>query len=367
MKRFLKLTGLIALCISILAMNSAFAAGVDIGIVLPTREESRWLGDEAKFIKAIEEGNYNARILFSENNSATEKTNVETLIGLGAKTIVLCAFDATAAAASVNMAGSEGVKVISYDRLIMDTDKLSYYVTFDSVKVGEAQAKYLVDQVEAGSKGNNLYIYSGALTDNNSFLFFEGAWNILQPYIADGTFVVQNCAKAVEFKDKPELTREEKAALMGTIDTEWKMNISKSLAEAHLTSAGEDAKGTVFVLGPADDDCCRALSDAFRADAQVTKLYITGADGVASSVQYIIDGKQSMTVYKDPQALVDATFSIIKALGAGQEPETNAVYNNNAADVPSIQCDVVTVTADNIAEVFFDSGVYNGADYVNWK
>ena len=367
MTRFLKLSLLAALCLSMFVVNGALAATVDIGIVLPTREESRWLGDEAMFKKAIEEGNYNARILFSETNSATEKSNVETLLGLGAKVIVLCAFDATAAAAAVDMAAAEGADVISYDRLIMDTDKLSYYVTFDSIKVGEAQAKYLVNQVEPGSKGNNLYIYSGALTDNNSFLFFEGAWNILQPYIADGTFTVQNSAKAVEYMDKPELTREEKAALMGAIDTEWKMNVSKSLAEAHLTTAGEDAKGTVFVLGPADDDCCRALSDAFHADAQVKKVHITGADGVASSVQYIIDGKQSMTVYKDPQALVDATFTIIEALFAGQEPETNAVYNNNAMDVPTIQCDVVTVTADNIAEVFFDTGVYNGDDYTNWK
>ncbi len=367
MKRFLKLFGVLTLCISILSVNSAFAAAVDIGIVLPTREETRWLGDEAKFIEAIAEGNYNARILFSEKNSATEKTNVETLISLGAKTIVLCAYDAASAAAAVNMAAEEGVTVISYDRLITDTDKLSYYVTFDSVKVGEAQAKYLIGQIEEGSKGNNLYMYAGALTDNNSFLFFEGAWNILQPYIADGTFVVQNSAKALEFKDKPVLTREEKAAIMSTIDTEWEMDASKSLAEAHLTTAGSEAKGMVFVLGPADDDATRALSDAFRADAEITKLYITGADGVASSVQYIIDGKQSMTVYKDTQGLVDATFEIIKALEAGEVPATNAVYNNGAMDVPTMQSDVVTVTADNIVEVFFEGGVHNGDDYVNWK
>ncbi len=355
------------LAMSVLAGSGALAAGIDIGIVLPTREESRWLGDEAKFIEAIAAGGYNAQILFSENNPATEKTNVETLIGRGAKIIVLCAYDATAAAAAVSMAKEEGVAMISYDRLIMGTDKLDYYITFDSVKVGEAQAKYLAGQVAPGSKGNNLYMYSGALTDNNSLLFFEGAWNILQPLIADGTFTVRNCEKAVELKDKAQLTRDEKVAIMGTIDTEWKMSVSKSLAEAHLTAAAPDAKGTVYVLGPADDDCCRALSDAFLADAEVTKLFITGADGVASSVQYIIDGKQSMTVYKDPQALVDATFEIINALMKGEEPVTNAVYNNDSMDVPSIQCDVVTVTRDNIVEVFFDSGVYDGGDYVNWQ
>lgn len=367
MKRLFTLSLSVTLVLSLVFGIGAQAAGVDIGIVLPTREESRWLGDEAMFLKSIAEGGYNAQILFSEKSSAVEKTNVETLLGMGANVIVLCAYDAAAAAAAVNMASDEGAVVISYDRLIMGTDKIDYYITFDSMEVGEAQAQYLADQVEPGSKGNNLYMYAGALTDNNSFIFLDGAWSILQPLIADGTFTVRNCEKAVEYKDKAELSRDEKVAIMSTIDTEWTMSVSKTLAEAHLTAAPAEAKGTVYVLGPADDDCARALADAFLADGEVEKLYIAGADGVEASVQYIIDGKQSMTVYKDPQDLVNATFSIISALRDGKEPETNSVYNNEVTDVPSIQCDVVTVTADNIVEIFFEGGVYDGSEFINWQ
>ena len=248
----------------------------------------------------------------------------------------------------------------------MGTDKLDYYVTFDSCSVGKAQAEYLIQQ--AGSeKGTNLYMYSGALTDNNSVLFFEGAWKALQPYIADGTFVVRNCEKAVEFKDKNDLTRDEMISIMQTIESEWNMATCKALAEAHLTAVSSDAKGKVFVLGPADDDCCRALSDAFRADPEVTSLTITGADGVEASVQYIIDGKQSMTVYKDSQALVRGTKAIIDSLMAGETPKTDTTYNNDAMDVPTVQADVVTVTADNIAEVFFDTGVYDGSKFTGWQ
>ncbi len=339
-----------------------------IGIVLPTKEESRWLNDQTYFEKFFGEAGYNYEILFSQNNSATEKTNVETLISKGAKVIVLCAYDATAAAAAVKDAASEGITVISYDRLIMGTDQLDYYVTFDSCSVGEAQANYIVEQAKAaGGSGHNLYIYSGALTDNNSVLFFEGAWKVLQPYIADGTFVVRNCDKAVEFKDKNDLSRDEMISIMQTIDSEWNMAVCKSLAEAHLTAVGADAKGDVYVLAPADDDCCRSLSDTFRADPDVTSLVITGADGVEASVQYIIDGKQSMTVYKDSQALVKGTAAIIDALIAGKTPATDTVYNNDAMDVPTVQADVVTVTADNIAEVFFESGVYDGSKYTGWQ
>ncbi len=344
------------------------SAGKDalIGIVLPTKEESRWLNDQKYFEHIFGGENYNYEILFSQNNSATEKTNVETLISKGAKIIVLCAYDATAAASTVNDAKAEGVTVISYDRLIMNTNKLDYYVTFDSRSVGKAQADYLIEQ--AGStKGNNLYIYSGALTDNNSVLFFEGAWKALQPYIADGTFVVRNCGKALSVKDKNDLTRDEMIAIMQTIDTEWNMATCKALAEAHLTAVGADAKGNCFVLGPADDDCCRALSDAFRADPEITTLTITGADGVEASVQYIIDGKQSMTVYKDSQALVKGTKAIIGALLAGQTPATDTTYNNGTVDVATVQADVVTVTADNIAKVFFEAGVYDGSKFTGWK
>jgi len=346
--------------------DGALNADSLIGIVLPTKEESRWLNDQKYFEQIFGSGNYNYEILFSQNNSATEKTNVESLISKGAKVIVLCAYDATAAAATVNNAKAEGCTVISYDRLIMGTDKLDYYVTFDSRSVGKAQADYLISQAE-GTKNNNLYMYSGALTDNNSVLFFEGAWKGLQPYIADGTFVVRNCDKAVEFKDKNELTRDEMISIMQTIDSEWNMATCKSLAEAHLTAVDSSAKGTCFVLGPADDDCCRALSDTFRADPEVTKLIITGADGVEASVQYIIDGKQSMTVYKDSQALVKGTKAIVDALFAGQTPATDATYNNDSMDVPTVQADVVTVTADNIAQVFFEAGVYDGSKFTGWK
>jgi putative multiple sugar transport system substrate-binding protein len=119
------------------------------------------------------------------------------------------------------------VRVISYDRLIRDTDAVDYYVTFDSVAVGEAQAQYLVDK--ASGTGNPLYLYAGAASDNNAFLFFEGAWNVLQPKIADGTFVIKNSSEAVTLQDKGSLTRDEMAKIIGQITTNWDFNEAKNL------------------------------------------------------------------------------------------------------------------------------------------
>ena len=132
--------------------------------------------------------------------SAKEKANVEALLTKGIKVLIICPQDGTAAAAAADEARKAGVKVISYDRLIRDTDAVDYYVTFDSIAVGAQQAQYLVDN--ATGTGNPLYLYAGAASDNNAFIFFEGAWSVLQPKIADGTFVIKNSSEAVALQSK---------------------------------------------------------------------------------------------------------------------------------------------------------------------
>src|SRR5574340_367558 len=148
------------------------------------------------------------------------------------------------------------------------------------------------------AKGNNLYLYAGAASDNNAFLFFEGAWNKLQPKIADGTFVIKNSSEAVALQGKAKLARDEMAKIIGQVTTEWKFDVAKNRAEDNLTAAKAADKGTVFIVAP-NDGTARAIADAFAADKDVKTYYITGQDAEKASIQYIIDGKQSMTVLKD--------------------------------------------------------------------
>ena len=165
--------------------TAAPAAGtLAVGIVLPTKDEPRWIQDETRFKDALTKAGYSAEILFSQGDSAKEKANVEALLTKGIKVLIICPQDGNAAAAAVEEARKAGVKVISYDRLVTNTDAVDFYVTFDSISVGKAQAQYLVDKNTA--KGSPLYLYAGAASDNNAFLFFEGAWTVLQPKIADG-------------------------------------------------------------------------------------------------------------------------------------------------------------------------------------
>lgn len=340
--------------------SSVLAAGVDVGIVLPTKDEPRWLQDQARFEAVIAETPYSVEVLFSQGSPATERTNVETLIARGCKVLIICAHDASAAASAVEAAKREGVAVIAYDRLITDTDAVDYYVTFDSIAVGEAMGQYLVDN--ATGKGNPLYLYAGALTDNNSFLFFQGAWNILQPKIMDGTFVIKNSTEAEAVKHIKDLSREQLGRIIGQITTEWDMNVAKSKAEADLTARTAADKGRCFILAP-NDGTSRSIADVFAADPDVTEYFITGQDAEKASVQYVIDGKQSMTVFKDTRVLASDAMKMAIEILEGRTPVTDTTYNNGVIDVPAKQSPVIVVTKDNVKEALIDSGYYDASEF----
>ena len=331
-----------------------------VGIVLPTKDEPRWIQDETRFKETLQKEGYSVEILFSQGDSAKEKQNVETLISKGIKVLIICPHDSTAAAASAEAARAAGVKVISYDRLITDTDAVDYYVTFDSVSVGKAQGQYLVDH--ATGTGNPLYLYAGAASDNNAFLFFEGAWSVLQPKIVDGTFVIKNSSEAVALQDKPTLTREEMGRIIGQITTNWDFNVAKNLAESNLTAATAADKGDVFILAP-NDGTARAIADAFAADTDVTSYVITGQDAEIASVQYIIDGKQSMTVLKDVRVLVADAIKAAVIFLEGGTPEATTTYNNGVIDVPAKPSEVISVDRTNLIEAIIDSGYYTADQF----
>ncbi len=343
------------------AADKAASGTVQVGIVLPTKDEPRWLQDQAQFESILGDAGFTNQVMFSQGSSATEKTNVETLISKGISVLIICAQDGAAAAAAVEEAKAAGVTVIAYDRLITGTDAVDYYVTFDSFAVGAAQGQYLVDNAPAGS-GIPLYLYAGAATDNNAFIFFEGAWSVLQPKIADGTFVIENSSEAEALQSKADLSRDEIGTIIGQITTDWDFNVAKSKAEANLTAVGADKKGDVLVLAP-NDGTARSIADVFAADKDVSSYVITGQDSEKASVQYVIDGKQSMTVFKDTRTLAADSVEMAMSILNGETPKTDTTYNNGVKDVPAKQTDIVIVTQGNVKEALIDSEYYDASDF----
>jgi len=362
--------GLVLLCVAAVAGVAVIRyllwpppppdGGLAVGIVLPTRDEPRWLQDEARFRDALAAAGYRSEILFSQGDTRSERANVAALIDKGIQVLIICPQDSSAAAGAAEAARAAGVKVISYDRLIRDTAAVDYYVTFDSAGVGMLQARYLVDH--ATGAGNNLYLYAGAASDNNAFIFFEGAWGVLQPRIADGTFVVRNSDMAMKLSGTGVLTRDEEAQIIAEIQTDWNFDMARKLADVNLMAAGAAGKGTVFILAP-NDGTARAIADVFAADKDVWKYYITGQDAEKESVQYIIDGKQSMTVFKDVRMLANDAVAAAVALLQGKAPAAKGSYDNGRIDVPLIESRVSIVDRDNVRPMLIDSGYYPAGDF----
>ncbi len=366
MKRSLKAIPFLLVVMMLMALvsacgNSGGSGGkVDVGIVLPTKDEPRWVQDEQRFKDALKGTDYSVDILFSQGSSAKEKENVDSLIAKDIKVLIICPQDGDAAAAAIEAAQKAGIKVISYDRLITNTDAVNYYVTFDSVAVGKAQAQYLVDN--AKGNGQPLYLYAGAASDNNAFLFFQGAWSVLQPKIADGTFKIANSSEAIALQDSAELSRDQQSKIISQVTTNWDANEAKNKAQTHLTAAAADQKGDVAILAP-NDGTARSIADVFASDSEITSYAVTGQDAEKASVQYIIEGKQSMTVFKDVRNLVKDAMGMAVAILDGKTPETTGSYNNGKVDVQAKQTDVIVVDKANVQAALIDSGYYEAGDF----
>ena len=340
--------------------NSGGGGKVDVGIVLPTKDEPRWVQDEQRFKDALVDSDYSTEILFSQGSSAKEKENVEALLNKGIKVLIITPHDGPAAASAVEAAKKEGVTVIAYDRLITDTDAVDYYVTFDSLAVGAAQAQYLVDN--AKGSGVPLYLYAGAASDNNAFLFFEGAWKVLQPKIADGTFKIANSSEAEGLKDSSDLSRDQLGKIIGQITTNWDPNEAKNKAQTHLTAASNDLKGDVAILAP-NDGTARSIADVFASDSAISSYLVTGQDAEKASIQYIIDGKQSMTVFKDVRTLVKDAMGMAVDILDGKTPETTGSYDNGSKEVKAKQTNVIVVNKDNVKSELIDSKYYEASEF----
>lgn len=281
---------LVLLMIAVTA-SVIFAGGIQeppVGIVLPTKDAPRWLNEKRLFMDALKAEGYDARVLFSQTNATKQKSNVEALVTEGAKVLILCPQDPSGGAAEADMAHAGGAKVISFDRLIGGSASVDYYATFDSAAIGAACGKYLASK--ASGTGNDLYLYTGSGSDSDTFVFFQSVWSVLQPKISDGTFVVRNSSEAAGLQDRPVLTKEEAERIIDQVSTDSDPDKAKSLAEVNLTAAPASEKSIAFVCAP-DDASARAIADAFAADKDVSKYYITGQGAEIDSLRYIADGR----------------------------------------------------------------------------
>jgi putative multiple sugar transport system substrate-binding protein len=258
----------------------------------------------------------------------------------GAKVLIIGAFDGKQLGEQVKAAHTNGAKVIAYDRLIEDTKDVDYYVAYDNEKVGELQGQALLDGMKArfpDAKTYNIELFSGANTDPNAKVFFDGAMKVLQPKIDDGTLKVVSGQTAI---GQTQTTGWLAANAQTRMDTLLAGNYSSTVLNG--------------VLSP-NDTLGRAIITSIKAAGKATPVMpvVTGQDSEAASIPLIMTGEQYSTINKDTTKLVDQAVAMVKDLAAGKTPATNSTaYNNGVKIVPTYLLPPELVTKDNAAESY---------------
>ncbi len=340
-----------AVALGVLAMASAASAADKgtIGISMPTKSSARWIADGDNMVKTLEAMGYKADLQYADNDIPTQLNQVENMITKHEKALVIAAIDGTTLSDALQKAHDAGIKVISYDRLIVGSPNVDYYATFDNFQVGVEQGKSLLHGlgVDAGKKGPfNVELFGGSADDNNAFFFYNGAMSVLEPEIKKGVLVVQSKQMGM---DKVATLRWEAA----TAQTRMENLLSRYYANKHVDA----------VLSPYDGlsiGILAALKSVGYGTSGTPFPIITGQDCEIPSIKSIIAHEQYSSIFKDTRNLAKVAAGMVDAVLSGKQPEINdtKTYNNKVKIVPSYLLKPVLVDASNWKATLVDSGYY---------
>jgi len=328
-----------------------------VGISMPTRSLERWINDGEGLKKTLEDAGYTADLQYADDKSDTQISQIQNQIASGVDILVVAAIDGELLAPVLKEAKAQDITVIAYDRLINGTEDVDYYATFDNYKVGQLQGQFIEEQLglKDGKGPFNLEPFAGSPDDNNAKFFFAGAWDVLLPYVEKGQLVVPS-GKSPKSDDD--------WASIGILG--WKSDSAQAELDNRIASFYSGGQKIDVVLSPNDSlaqGIAASLSSAGYTPGTDWPL-LTGQDGDKASVKNILDGKQSMTVWKDTRELGKVVFGFIEAIEAGKEPEINdtKTYDNGKKVVPSYLITPEVVVKDDVQTKLIDSGFLKASD-----
>lgn len=343
--------GLTVLLIMVMVLGiSTFAlAAQKIGVAMPTQSLQRWNQDGANMKAQLEAAGYTVDLQYADDNVANQVSQLENMILAGADVLVIASIDGSALGTVLDTAKQEGIPVIAYDRLIMESDAVSYYATFDNYMVGTIQGTYLEEalNLKARTADDPVYMefFGGSPDDNNARYFFGGAWDVIKSYVESGVVVVPS--GQTEF---------EQIATMG-----WKSANAQSRMDNLIAANYSAGQKLDAVLCSNDSTALGVTNSLIGAGFDKDNFpYITGQDCDMPNTKNIIAGYQSMSIFKDTRTLAAQVVDMVKAIGAGEEPEINNTtdYDNGTGIVPTFLCEPVFADINNYKELLIDSGYY---------
>lgn len=325
--------------------GTAGGAGALIGVAMPTKDLQRWNQDGANMKAELEAAGYKVDLQYASNDVQTQVSQIENMISNGCQMLVIASIDGSSLGEPLGQAKEANIPVISYDRLIMNSDAVTYYATFDNYKVGQKQGEYLVEalDLENATDAKNIELFTGDPADNNCNFFFGGAMDVLQKYIDDGKLVVKSGQTAFEQVATANWDSEKAQNRMDTI------------------IAGNYSDGTVLhAVLCSNDSTALGVENALASSYTGEYPVITGQDCDIANVKNMLNGKQAMSVFKDTRTLATQVVKMVDAVMQGGEAEINdtSSYDNGTGIIPTYLCEPVVVTVDNYKEMLIDSGYY---------
>ena len=325
--------GLIALSVATVACGgggSSRPAGpekIKVGLLLDSLVEERWQRDRDLFVERVKELGGEAIVKAANRDAALQEQQARELLDQGVKALVIVASDTEKAAAIVAAASEKKVPVISYDRLIRDSD-VALYVSFDNVKVGRMQAEYLLNQAP---KGNYLLI-GGSQTDNNAKLLRQGQMEMLKPAIAAGSVKI--------------------------VGDGWADNWSEEAAKALTEEGLKKARNNLAAIIASNDRTALGAVDALTESKLAGKVFVSGQDAELAAMKRIVAGTQSMTVYKPLRPLARMAAGAAMNMAQGQTEEGVVTVNNGKKDVPARLLEPISVDKETMDRTVIADGYH---------
>ena len=337
-------------------------AGKKVAVAMPTQSSERWINDGANMKSQLEALGYEVDLQYGEDDVQMQVSQIENMIAAGADCLVIAAIDSGALTNVEAQAKDAGIPVIAYDRLLMDTDAVSYYATFDNKGVGTVIGEYIkdhatkdgnvgLDAVKDAGLTMNIEFLMGSPDDNNALMLYNGLMEVLQPYLDDGTLICKS--GRTTFED--------------TCILRWSQETAQQNLENYLT--GFYADEDIDIVASAFDGFAYGAKAALEGAGYTEANWplITGQDAELMATKNIIAGWQTMSIYKDTRLLASKCVTMVQAVLEGAEPEINDTeqYNNGKIVVPSYLCTPVAVDKDNYKELLIDGEYYTEDQLAN--
>ncbi|SET71783.1 D-xylose transport system substrate-binding protein [Salinibacillus kushneri] len=299
-----------------------------IGLSVSDLQLERWQHDRDIFTEQAEELGAEVLVQSANGDSAKQLSQIENMLSQGIDALVIIAVNSDSLSSVVDKAQEQGIPVLAYDRLINNTT-IDAYVSFDNERVGEMQAEYLTEKVPSGK----YFLLGGAPTDNNAQMFRDGQMNIIQPLVDSGDIEIIGDQWAEG----------------------WQSSEALNIIENALTANDNDIDAIVA----SNDSTAGGAIQALEAQGLAGEVAISGQDADLAGVQRIVEGTQSMTVYKPIKDIATKSAEVAVQLAKGEEISTDDTVNNGSMDVPFIKLDPIMVDKENVIDTIIADGFHS--------